>query len=93
MAILRSSILCTLQRRHELVVALYRGVQFGAIDVYAGILIIAYLVGCKRTADHVAGEPLTSFGIGGLAADAVVQRSSAPVLRQGSSELFQRLVG
>ena len=33
---------------------------------------MAHLVECKRTADHGAGEPLTSFGIGGLVADAVV---------------------
>ncbi len=33
---------------------------------------MAHLVECKQTADHGAGEPLMSFGIGGPAADAVV---------------------
>ena len=47
---------------------------------------MAHLVECKRTADHVAGEPLTSFGIGGRAADAVVDgetRVSLPVYAMG----------
>ncbi len=70
------------QCQHELVVAFKRGVQFGAIDDHAGLLIIAHLVECKRAANHVAGHALASFGIGGLAADAVVQWSSAAVLRQ-----------
>ena len=50
--------------------------QFGAIDDHARFTVIAQFVECKRTADHVAGEPLTSFGIGGLAADAVVHRET-----------------
>ena len=46
--------------------------QLGEIDDHARFTVISHLVECKRAADHVAGEALTSFGIGGLAADAVV---------------------
>jgi len=68
-----------MQCRHELAVALKRGVWFGAIGEHARFMVIAHLVECKRTADHVAGEPLTSFGIGGLAADVHGEARASPL--------------
>ena len=65
-----------LQCRHELVVAFQRGVQFGAVDDHAGLLIKAHLLERERAADHVASEALAAFGIGGLGTDAIVYRES-----------------
>jgi hypothetical protein len=49
---------------------------------HARITVTAHLAECKWTADQVAGKALPAFGIGDLAANAVLQRSTAVVLRQ-----------
>jgi hypothetical protein len=56
---------------------------------HARITVTAHLAECKWTADQVAGKALPAFGIGDLAANAVLQRPTAVVLRQGTSQLFQ----
>jgi hypothetical protein len=50
--------------------------QFGAVDDHAGLLIEAHLLERERAADHVKGEALAAFGVGGLGADAVVDRKA-----------------
>lgn len=50
--------------------------RIGAINDYARFPLIAHLVWRERAADHVASEPLTSFGISSFDADAIVYRES-----------------
>ena len=45
-----------LEGRHQLVVALQCGMQFGTVDDYAGSCVVAHLLERERAADHVAGE-------------------------------------
>lgn len=61
-----------LQCRQELVVAFKCGVQLGAVDHHAGLLVVAHLVERKRATDHVAGKALAPVCIGSLDLDAVV---------------------
>ncbi|MEJ2247761.1 MAG: hypothetical protein P8Y80_17065 [Acidobacteriota bacterium] len=65
-----------LERRHQLVVAFQGGVQLGAVDDHGGLLVVAHLLEGEGTANHVAGETLPAFGVGGFAADAVVHREA-----------------
>ena len=64
------------QSRHELVVAFQGGVQPGAVNDHARLLVVAHLLEGERTADHVASKALLAIGIVGFAADPVVHREA-----------------
>ncbi len=59
-----------------LVVAFQRGVPPGAVDDHAGFAVVAHFLECERAANHVAGEALPAFGIGGLGTDSVMDRKA-----------------
>jgi len=48
------------------------GVQLGAVDDHAGLLVVAHLLEGEGTANHVPGKTFPAFGVGGFAADPVV---------------------
>jgi len=48
----------------------------GAVDDHAGIAVVTHFLECERAANHVAGEALPAFGIGGLDIDSVMDRKA-----------------
>ncbi len=44
------------------------------VDDRAGHSVATHLVACEWAADHVAGEPIFTLGVGGFGANAVVHR-------------------